>query len=167
MTSYNPPFLFLKILYIYLKKNSSKKVINAVVCCFSGVCDPNCKIGNYRILTVRTLNHILLLLSPLKEMKKKKTTIVIMIVIMKVIMIVILIVIMIVIMRVLIILIILVIISIEFVVPANAGACSMTDGDQRKCKPETCCCTLQYIPQHCTVGVSLACKSHLLVLVSL
>ena len=63
--SLNSTYSFTFFHYIFAQ-NEKKKQWKSVL--FPGVCDPNCKIGNYRIFRVRTLHHILLLLQ--KKLRK-------------------------------------------------------------------------------------------------
>ena len=58
-------FTFLHLCTKWKKTTKTKKWKSVL---FPGVCDPNCKIGNYRIFRVRTLHHILLLLQ--KKLRK-------------------------------------------------------------------------------------------------
>ena len=54
--------------YIFAQNGKKTKQIKWKSVLLPGVCDPNCKIGNYRIFRVRTLHHILLLLQ--KKLRK-------------------------------------------------------------------------------------------------
>ena len=61
-------FTFFHLTSLHKMKKTTTKTKKWKSVLLPGVCDPNCKIGNYRIFRVRTLHHILLLLQ--KKLRK-------------------------------------------------------------------------------------------------